>query len=294
MSSGTHALPVAWDQSWLRSLDSNQGPSGYEPDELPLLHSAIRSIPPGLVALRRRGRTRGRARRRVDEVQLFARLRVSAEPRHLLVRGARLQRLHVLLVARVLRRDLRILLLQVGDLLAQAVADVGLLRERDSAPYQADADGDDDDGVAHAERVRAHAARDSQSSGLSHAATFVVKDGGGADYIKRSARLLPELKLFAIVEVGEAPAFAAQRRLHRGKARPEPLARHAQRVLGVDLQRACERDDREQQVPHLLERAVVVARVGGELTRLLGNRLGSRGGGREVETHSRRALLQAQ
>ena len=29
----------------MRSLDSNQGPSGYEPDELPLLHSAISIIP---------------------------------------------------------------------------------------------------------------------------------------------------------------------------------------------------------------------------------------------------------
>ena len=27
---------------WLRRLDSNQRPSGYEPDELPLLHSAIK------------------------------------------------------------------------------------------------------------------------------------------------------------------------------------------------------------------------------------------------------------
>src|SRR5260370_15883332 len=26
---------------WLRRLDSNQRPSGYEPDELPLLHSAL-------------------------------------------------------------------------------------------------------------------------------------------------------------------------------------------------------------------------------------------------------------
>ena len=32
-------------RSKLRSLDSNQGPSGYEPDELPLLHSAIWIIP---------------------------------------------------------------------------------------------------------------------------------------------------------------------------------------------------------------------------------------------------------
>jgi hypothetical protein len=30
---------------WLRRLDSNQRPSGYEPDELPLLHSAIRLYP---------------------------------------------------------------------------------------------------------------------------------------------------------------------------------------------------------------------------------------------------------
>ena len=27
--------------NWLRELDSNQRPSGYEPDELPLLHPAI-------------------------------------------------------------------------------------------------------------------------------------------------------------------------------------------------------------------------------------------------------------
>src|SRR5438045_7709555 len=32
---------------WLRRSDSNRRPSGYEPDELPLLHSAISIIPPG-------------------------------------------------------------------------------------------------------------------------------------------------------------------------------------------------------------------------------------------------------
>ena len=32
-------------QGWLRGKDSNLRPSGYEPDELPLLHSAPASIP---------------------------------------------------------------------------------------------------------------------------------------------------------------------------------------------------------------------------------------------------------
>ena len=36
--------PLSHSDQWLRSLDSNQGPSGYEPDELPLLHSAIEII----------------------------------------------------------------------------------------------------------------------------------------------------------------------------------------------------------------------------------------------------------
>jgi hypothetical protein len=35
---------------WLRRSDSNRRPSGYEPDELPLLHSAMGIIPPGLLA----------------------------------------------------------------------------------------------------------------------------------------------------------------------------------------------------------------------------------------------------
>src|SRR5205807_3881065 len=40
-----HKWAGGWGSGWLRSLDSNQGPSGYEPDELPLLHSARKSIP---------------------------------------------------------------------------------------------------------------------------------------------------------------------------------------------------------------------------------------------------------
>ena len=34
--------PGGGSQSRSRGLDSNQGPSGYEPDELPLLHPALR------------------------------------------------------------------------------------------------------------------------------------------------------------------------------------------------------------------------------------------------------------
>src|SRR5437899_7960289 len=41
-----HECTGGLEKEWLRSLDSNQGPSGYEPDELPLLHSARKSIPP--------------------------------------------------------------------------------------------------------------------------------------------------------------------------------------------------------------------------------------------------------
>ena len=36
--------------SKLRRSDSNRRPSGYEPDELPLLHSATRIIPPAFKA----------------------------------------------------------------------------------------------------------------------------------------------------------------------------------------------------------------------------------------------------
>ncbi len=41
---GRHSIPAGawgpWERGWLRRLDSNQRPSGYEPDELPLLHAA--------------------------------------------------------------------------------------------------------------------------------------------------------------------------------------------------------------------------------------------------------------
>src|SRR5262245_43797887 len=39
-----HESLRAWRGRWLRRSDSNRRPSGYEPDELPLLHSAWSSI----------------------------------------------------------------------------------------------------------------------------------------------------------------------------------------------------------------------------------------------------------
>src|SRR6266568_8276946 len=45
MQSEPSELGSRWWWLELRSLDSNQGPSGYEPDELPLLHSAVSIIP---------------------------------------------------------------------------------------------------------------------------------------------------------------------------------------------------------------------------------------------------------
>src|SRR5207248_2510540 len=212
------------------------------------------------VALGRRGGGRRRARAGGHEVQLLARLCESAEPCLLLVGRPRLERLHVLFVAGVLGCDLRVLPSEVGDLLAQTMADVGLLSERDTTPDQPDADREDDDGLPHAECVRAHAARDCQSFAVSHAATF-VKDGGGADYIKWLPGLLPQLACGSVVEVREGLPLASELRLCGREPFAKPLPRHAQCVLRVDLEGSRQRDDREQQVPHLLEGAVAVSSV---------------------------------
>src|SRR5260370_19650658 len=89
--------------NWLRRLDSNQRPSGYEPDELPLLHSAIGLYRrPGIPraagsVLRRSGRRRrrarrrgrGRARRRPGQEPALVPLRVSVPARLLLGGRAR-------------------------------------------------------------------------------------------------------------------------------------------------------------------------------------------------------------
>src|SRR5437870_13612616 len=72
-----HFLPARneWrglESEWLRRSDSNRRPSGYEPDELPLLHSAVPIIPgpipsplPG-----ERARVRGEVKQSVRGEQL--------------------------------------------------------------------------------------------------------------------------------------------------------------------------------------------------------------------------------
>src|SRR5438067_6210242 len=246
-----------------------------------------------LVALGRRGGGGRRARGGRHEVQLLARLCESAEPCLLLVGRPRLERLHVLLVAGVLGCDLSVLLSEVGDLLAQAMADVTFLSERDTTPDQPDADREDDDGLPHAEWVRAHAARDCQSFAVSHAATF-VKDGGGADYIKWLPGLLPQLARGLIVEVREGLSIPSQLPLRGREPFAKPLPRDAQRVFRVDLERARQRHDREQQVPHLLEGAVAVTRGRGQLARLFRHRLRGRRGRGEIEADAGRAFLEAE
>src|SRR5579871_5494415 len=128
--------PAPGGRQWLRSLDSNQGPSGYEPDELPLLHSARSIIPADFQVIRTRSWVRGGRRSGWigDEEHLLARLRVAAQARLLLVGRAVVDRLDVLPVAVVLRGDHAVLAPEVGDLLRELVADEGLLRIADERP----------------------------------------------------------------------------------------------------------------------------------------------------------------
>src|SRR2546422_3700288 len=76
----------------------------------------------------------------------------------------------------------------------------------------------------------------------------------GAAYIKApSARLPPAPFQLVGRDVAEVEPITAQARLGLGEALSETLARDAQRILGVHLQPARQRDDCEQQVAHLFE-----------------------------------------
>src|SRR4029077_4705124 len=82
------------------------------------------------------------------------------------------------------------------------------------------------------------------------------------EYIRRLPGILPALQLLGLAQVAERLALGAQGRLGGGKLLTETLTRDSQRVLRVDLQRARQRHDREQKVPHLLESVVVVGNLG--------------------------------
>ncbi len=40
----SNQLSYSSEKKWLRRMDSNHRPSGYEPDELPLLHAASPNV----------------------------------------------------------------------------------------------------------------------------------------------------------------------------------------------------------------------------------------------------------
>src|SRR5437667_1160819 len=181
-----HFLPARneWrglGSEWLRRSDSNRRPSGYEPDELPLLHSAVRIIPPpwgpsfsGVRGGRcgRRGRRGWRCRSR-HQVEALLLAGVSVQTSLFLVGSARGNRLHVLAIALVLRRQAGILAMQVGHLLAQLVADVGLLCECIGGPYGDHRHHRDDDGATYSMRAGAHAACGNYGFAVSHAASLL-------------------------------------------------------------------------------------------------------------------------
>src|SRR5690349_4606716 len=104
----------------------------------------------------------------------------------------------------------------------------------------------------------------------------------GREYIRWLLRFLPAPQLLGLAQIAERLALGTQRRLGGGKPPPESLARDSQRILGVHLQGPSERDDREQQIAHLLESAVVVCNLG-QLLRLLRHGLGRRRRSGEVE-----------
>src|SRR6266567_8569679 len=164
----------------LRRSDSNRRPSGYEPDELPLLHSAIelyprsRSLPerPASVGWRggwRRGRSRRRARRGRDQERALVRFRVAVQARLLLVGRPRRDGLHVLLISVVLCGEDGVLVPEVGGLLAQLVAEVRLLHIGIANPHGHDQHHAGNDGMAHGKTAGADPARCNEDFAVSHA-----------------------------------------------------------------------------------------------------------------------------
>src|SRR5947209_3078220 len=114
-----------------------------------------------------------------------------------------------------------------------------------------------------------------------------------APTISNGLRFLPQLELARVVDIAERDPLPAELGLEVGEPGSKTLTRDSQRILRIELQRPGQGNDREEQVPKLIERPLVIG-LGGELAGFLGDRL--RGGGRrcEVEADARRALLQTE
>src|SRR5579862_5980237 len=87
------------------------------------------------------------------------------------------------------------------------------------------------------------------------------------------------------VEAAEVEALLLQRGFEPGEAVPEPPSADPQRVLGIDLQLARERDHGEEQVAQLVEGVVRGPRLR-QLAGLFGDRIRRSGRGLEVKAHA--------
>src|ERR1700746_2379249 len=87
------------------------------------------------------------------------------------------------------------------------------------------------------------------------------------------AGALPPLRQVIRLQLLELQALLGDRGLELGESLSEPLARHAERVFGIDLELSRQRDQRKEQISHLVEDRVGIAGLG-KLAGFLGDRFG--------------------
>jgi len=125
--------------------------------------------------------------------------------------------------------------MQIGDLLTELVADVGLLSEGVSSPDGNDRNHGDHDGATYSKRAGAHIARGNYGFAVSHAASLVdvrvdeVPTIANAPRVRARcelARRLPALRLLVAVEIAEAHTVFAKGRLSVREAPPKALSRN--------------------------------------------------------------------
>ena len=104
---------------------------------------------------------------------MLAGARISAVASLLLAGRAVGDRLDVSAVAVVLSRQPRILAMQIGDLLAEPLADIRLLRKCIGGPSGDDCNHQHHDGATNWMRAAAHIARGNYGFAVSHAASLV-------------------------------------------------------------------------------------------------------------------------